>query len=827
MTSPRLARLAVLLPLLALACATAGGLPDWVRNPYAEFSKDKYVVAVGSGHNLDAAKRDAMNGIAAYLGVEINATQGSEETETVTREDGERHSSGHLRAAESVNQIISQKLSSVTIERAHSQGPTTYVLALLDKATFLAGLTTESENAARQLSEGVKTAGAESQPSRSMLLGLQAIAQRLEALDARIIALGGKVTPDVQVTLRDSLGFLARFDIAVPPPAAPAAAAAAGPACDEGDPRLKKAVAEMSAIVGHGVGVKFNLDQLPKGRSYCDQLFESHIGLLPKNLAYLKERKPAIFAYGGPSLKRVDIDYDGTDQYADITFDRASGVLRLVIGGRSSYPIPSDTFGYIFEKQYEAWVIGHFQGVEPEAVAAAEYPLYYDYLTRLAWWGKGEPGARTGKKDDDLSDDPKAGVLMKMIRFASLATKAGTIATDKKGAKLGTVARDWLAEQYEFFGRAYLHQPGPVTRAAATSPWKKAERAWIDWMNGAFDGLPDENKKKLLPEMLGFTMPFNNDEGIVWNDFAYPGLKTYDMGLGVIDRWLKAGHPGPDPRRSLDDKQLALFTEVASPVKRDRQGSWSVETFERRKNWYFHAMRSEGLRKRLLSDVLARKDDVFTEAVFANLLRTSIHLGGNYAKDQRDEWADFLYYWRGVEADPKQWKVATRLLGEAGFSGETKQALYDESVKVWRRYPWSHGTLLYVLGVGARYEHKLIPWAEWGRVFGAPVSAKEAGDFLDLGPRAVAALPIVWPAFGKGWSRADVLVPRLDRFIEDPLTRANNFQDPYETLKEVVFKMRDEKATGDIGRLHAYLKKRVADHPSEERTFTTLLEMTK
>src|SRR4051812_3735615 len=108
MASRRLPLLVLL--LVALGCATSGGLPDWVRNPYAEFSKDKYVVAVGSGHNLEAAKRDALNGIAAFLGVEITSAAGSEEIETVTSEDGARHSSGHLRAAESVNQIISQKL---------------------------------------------------------------------------------------------------------------------------------------------------------------------------------------------------------------------------------------------------------------------------------------------------------------------------------------------------------------------------------------------------------------------------------------------------------------------------------------------------------------------------------------------------------------------------------------------------------------------------------------------------------------------------------------------------------------------------------------------
>jgi hypothetical protein len=326
--------------------------------------------------------------------------------------------------------------------------------------------------------------------------------------------------------------------------------------------------------------------------------------------------------------------------------------------------------------------------------------------------------------------------------------------------------------------------------------------------------------------MLGFTQPFNNDEGIVWNDFAYPGLKTFEMGLAIIDRWCKAGHPGANPRR-FDDKALALFVAIASPLKRNTQGSWSVETIDRRKNWYFHAMRTDALKRRLLAEILARKDDVFTETVFANLLYTSIHLHGSYGKDRRDEWGDFLFFWRGVEADQHQWKVATRVLAEGELSDDTKRALYDESAKLWRRYPWARGSLLYYLSVGIRYPRDLVPWKDFGRVFGGQISAKELGDFLAMSPLAVAALPPLWPALGKGWSRAELIVPRLERFVEDPLTHANNFQDPYQTFGELANLLRDEKASGDLARFHAFFKKRVADHPSEARAYDSLIDMTK
>ena len=85
----------------------------------------------------------------------------------------------------------------------------------------------------------------------------------------------------------------------------------------------------------------------------------------------------------------------------------------------------------------------------------------------------------------------------------------------------------------------------------------------------------------------------------------------------------------------------------------------------------------------------------------------------------------------------------------------------------------------------------------------------------------------MWPAFGKGWSRAELLLPHLDRFIEDPLTHAWNFQDPYLTFGEIANLMKDEHASGDLARLHAYFKKRVSDHPSEARAYDSLIDMTR
>ncbi|HEX7597087.1 MAG TPA: LPP20 family lipoprotein, partial [Polyangia bacterium] len=529
-----------LLSLLVLAHACASSQPGWVNEPYREYSKERYVVAVGSGRTFDAARQDAMKGIAAFLGVDINAQTGVRERATAEGRNG-RHvaDSSHLEAEDSVSQIINARLSSVVIEKAHSSGDTTYVLALLDKRTFLVGLGEEADNAAGALAAGLKAAG--DNPSPNTLTSLQSNAQRLQALQGKVSALGGTVSPTARAALQDSVNLLAKFDITVvvatPAPqvvvvnSAPSPGASSGTSCDANDPRLRKSMADTAAQVGHPVQFRFNLAQLPKRQWFCDHLFESYIGLIPKDLAALKQRTPGAFTYGAPALKVIDFDYDGTADRVETTFDRSAGRLRIAMTDRVGYLLPSDVVSFSFEKDYETWVLAHFEGVEPNKVARHEWPLYYDYLTHLLCYGKNKPAATRYKrsKDEEIAQSYEAVATVKMVRFYA------TVGPDALSGKI----RDWLLERYETFGRAYFHNLGEVQRARDGSPFKQAERAWVEWLNASFDGLPD-GKKVVLLDILNSTMPAHNPEGLVWNDGQYPGLHSYDMGLGIIDRWRAA-----------------------------------------------------------------------------------------------------------------------------------------------------------------------------------------------------------------------------------------------------------------------------------------------
>jgi hypothetical protein len=112
------------------------------------------------------------------------------------------------------------------------------------------------------------------------------------------------------------------------------------------------------------------------------------------------------------------------------------------------------------------------------------------------------------------------------------------------------------------------------------------------------------------------------------------------------------------------------------------------------------------------------------------------------------------------------------------------------------------------------------------RTFGAPVSEQDFAAFLDSGVRAMSVAPVVWPALGSGWSRAGVIVPRLERYLDDPLVRQYNFQDPWLALRGIVNRLCAERRLPDVAMLHARFAERAQRKPSEARAWANLVEDT-
>ena len=86
-----------------------------------------------------------------------------------------------------------------------------------------------------------------------------------------------------------------------------------------------------------------------------------------------------------------------------------------------------------------------------------------------------------------------------------------------------------------------------------------------------------------------------------------------------------------------------------------------------------------------------------------------------------------------------------------------------------------------------------------------------AGERVD---RAVALLT--------GWSRAEVIVPRLDGWLTEEYRSKESWW--ADSLTTLALDLCAEKLAGDLRRLNGYLKRRTAAHPSEQSKLAQALE---
>jgi hypothetical protein len=119
-----------------------------------------------------------------------------------------------------------------------------------------------------------------------------------------------------------------------------------------------------------------------------------------------------------------------------------------------------------------------------------------------------------------------------------------------------------------------------------------------------------------------------------------------------------------------------------------------------------------------------------------------------------------------------------------------------------------------VLAEADPYDNGAIDWKGFAHDFGAPIQRAELAALLDQSVHAIARVPTLWPALGTGWSRAQVIIPRLDAWL-DVLPRGRNPQGPFLALHAMFHRMCAEGATEDLLQMHLYLVERTRRHPGD------------
>jgi hypothetical protein len=276
-----------------------------------------------------------------------------------------------------------------------------------------------------------------------------------------------------------------------------------------------------------------------------------------------------------------------------------------------------------------------------------------------------------------------------------------------------------------------------------------------------------------------------------------------------VDEWRSAGHPFDTP---ATPGRGSLFQFIVCQSPKNEHGTRSTSGHCSH-DWYELSLATPAGREQLAAAVLSRKDPEFSEAVF---------LAVGYAGRVEA----VIDLWRAVDRDEPTWRLATKIVAEE-FADSSGDALLDETRRVFRLFPARRGALAFVLSQVDRYGGGKVPWSKFVSVFGAPLGQADFAAFLDMGPRAMVAAPIVWPAVVPGAFRTRSIVERLDAYLDDPIASRRDPQGPWVMMRAIVASVCAEKRRDELAMLHAAFEKRAARKPSELRAFSNLIEDTR
>ncbi|MDB4941270.1 MAG: hypothetical protein JWP97_804 [Labilithrix sp.] len=574
------------------------------------------------------------------------------------------------------------------------------------------------------------------------------------------------------------------------------------PATDElpFDPRgarLRAATAQLTRIAGHPVA--FEIDAAVASALRPD--FERDlIDAVEQTARALSEWKAARGARSVAAFREVACRYVVTveDDAPLVTFDSKTGVLRVELSAHPRALVPAGLVSRALAHEEDVYREVRYGDVLPEQVAPGERRAYFEALTHRSGLTERERATRERLRSlppaEALGQSPEASVVLKVVRLDELSRGSDPA--------LAALTRAWLfGGGGGVFRRAYDDRNVDVDAVPAGSAFRRAEAAYGAWLTRELPVATPAEQRKVIGSVFDARSPG-----------AYPGLDRFALGLRVVDAWSKAGKPmsGMGAR----DDQRELFDEVVCPSVRDRRGKRVRNSgcTSSARGWLAYVADDE---RRLLqlARALDERDDPEVAATLLDELR------GRPGRDAPDALDPFTTVLHALDPHKRSWRAAIEVLVENRRAG-----LREESAAIWKAHPDQRGTAVYVLAradVGyAGTNNEGSVWRGFAKSYGSPIDAPLLASMLDWGRPAFVEVPQVWPALAHGFSRADVLLPRLDALLPD--ATSDDAPEVLRALSAIVTRLCNDRSEADLAKLHAWTARRTASRPAERPVLMVL-----
>lgn len=514
--------------------------------------------------------------------------------------------------------------------------------------------------------------------------------------------------------------------------------------------RIRRANEQLTAILGHSIQIELDGSLLPQDHDGAEDLIASLVENAARDLdALAKEDKDKkALAFARASFERLVVRYapaeaaareDRWSRNTGARLDPSSKTIDVVRAEARWVALDRGDIARTLYRAFAASQDDRYAHVSVDALPRGERSAWFDYHVH----GAHNPDAKK-YPPFTIVGSLNTIVVRGMITLHSLCNRDGDV-------ELAKEARKWLIESGSSDFAQIYHHHVEVEAAPAQSPFKEAERAYVQWLNAEMPRMSIEEKAKVAEHLwvIDFRTPSNERDRFA--SYAFPGIDLMAFSFETVDAWIAAGHPPLRGANRDESRRVpALFDHVVCPATQEvRDGQLHYSHPGRCEGTFYQwALATKAREDVLVKNMLARPDPLFGQSAFYNARRAL-----------REE-ADYLRFLRRFEGSPVLWRAGADVHREVVY--RPSPALLDEARRYWRDVPIARAHAL--LWFGRHTESSYHPDSDWPDL----IQDKPADDatlraYLDLGWDAFEILPAAWPGVAKSGSRMRVVTERAEK----------------------------------------------------------------
>jgi hypothetical protein len=561
------------------------------------------------------------------------------------------------------------------------------------------------------------------------------------------------------------------------------------PTIDLSDKRIDVA---LNAIAKHiGGQVQFEIDNtlIPKFGQRLHDAFVEALETIVTSLDYVAKYHPEYSEFAGPHLRTVRWIYKPSRrQEVDVELDVERNSLEITVAADAHRLVEDSLIATVFGRAWDTEKVRRYADASPARIPPSEHKYYLEYLRAY----RGAPGANKVEREE--AELRSLGRLLQFYPFL----------------KDGKLKKETIAALV-YGGRKLQSWYGDLGDMPELEPTLNQVHAqWIGWLN--------KEHTRLTDVQLG-------DMGTHLFTFHYEPTPGYGEGLDILSfatprirSWIERNKVQRNSYGSIDRAN----DSVVCPAAFDgRTHSFSSPSRSCNGRLYTTLAKSEP-NYRALIGLLTREDWLpLTQTATLNVLDTM----GTEA---------VVEFWDVLAANIQHARAA--LVALAQYNGWGPRAQRRDHLprlspkpfvakipQWWHQYPAMRPQLLYLLTtLGNEYEGS-VRWPKLSQYLGTRLSQNEVAAFLQQSPDTIWHLRNLVHAVGDGWSRSQMVIPELERFLNEANETGRGEPSPYYVTERCVEFLCRAGTAQDLAALKTFLRERGENYPSERRYFDSFI----